>query len=317
MTADAAAADVDRWRRGSAVTLLGRRALPWQHCRMMTGELFLWWLFLCTVSGVNILVWSLSCATLARRGPSLPADVFAARRWQLWLSAGYVLGCGFRSLFPVFDVPRLCFFDSWLCSVMVGRSVATVAELCFAAQWALVLREYAQAADSRVARFAGTAAVPLIVIAETFSWYSVLTTSNLGHVVEELLWGLCGALLAVSLVAMWRYVERPLRPRLGLWCGASAAYAAYMFLVDVPMYWSRWIADEVNGRLYMSLEHGLRDVAERWVVSHHWADWQSELVWMSLYFSVGVWVSISLIHAPVFKQHAPARRGVFPALRSL
>ena len=71
-----------------------------------------------------------------------------------------------------------------------------------------------------------------------------------------------------------------------------------MFLVDVPMYWSRWLADEAIGRSYMSLEQGVLDVAGRWKVSHAWQDWQSEIAWMSLYFSAAVWLSIALIHAP-------------------
>jgi hypothetical protein len=40
----------------------------------------------------------------------------------------------------------------------------------------------------------------------------------------------------------------------------------------------------------------MHDVATRWVVSYRWADWKSEVTWMSLYFSVGVWVSISLTY---------------------
>ena len=268
---------------------------------MMTTDLFWWWLFLCVVSGLNILAWSLSAAALKQRSTLLSTEVRASRRLLLILSAGYALGCAFRSVVPVYDVPRICLFDSWLCSVFIGRSVATFAELCFAAQWALLLREYAYAAGSKVARAASTAAVPLIVVAETCSWYSVLSTSNLGHVVEEFLWGVCAALIAASLIAMWPQSSRSLRPLLAVWCVASLAYVGYMFCVDVPMYWSRWLADEASGRSYMSIAHGLRDVSERWVVSHRWEDWQSEVVWMSLYFSVGVWVSISLIHAPVFK----------------
>ena len=283
----------------------------------MTKELLVWWLFLCAVSGINVLAWSLSAAALERRGRILGAEALATSRLQLLLSAGYALGCAFRSVFPVYDVPRLCLFDSWLCSVVVGRSVATFAEVCFAAQWALLLREYARTAGSRVARAAGMAAVPLIVVAEAFSWYSVLTTSNLGHVVEEFLWGSCAALIAASLIAMWPQASRQLRPLMVVWCIGSLAYVGYMFLIDVPMYWARWIADEANGRSYMSIAHGLRDISERWVVSHRWEDWQSELVWMSLYFSVGVWVSISLIHAPVFERNAPARRGVVPVLAAL
>ena len=238
----------------------------------------------------------------------LSAEAYDSRRLQLLLSAGFVCGCAFRSALPVYDVPRICLFDSWLCSVIVGRSVATFAELCFAAQWALLLREYSRATGSTVAKTAAAAVVPLIAIAETCSWYSVLTTSNLGHVVEESIWGLCAVLLVSSLISMWPRCSRTLRPLLTVCCAAGMAYVAFMFLVDVPMYWSRWIADEAAGRLYLSVVHGLRDVSERWVVSHRWADWQSELVWMSLYFSVGVWFSISLVHAPVLERSPPARR---------
>jgi hypothetical protein len=280
----------------------------------MTADIFSWWLFLCVVSGLNVLAWSQAAAALVRRSATLSPAVAAARRLQLLLSAGYVLGCAFRSVFPVFDVPRLALFDTWLSSVAVGRSVATFAELCFAAQWALLLHEYANTAGSRLGKAAAAAAVPLIVVAESFSWYSVLSTSNLGHVVEESLWGLCAALIAMTLFAIGPRSDRSLRRLLAAWCVSSLIYAAYMFLVDVPMYWARWLADEANGRAYLSIAHGLRDVSERWVVSHRWEDWQSEMIWMSLYFSVGVWVSISLIHAPPYRQNAPAARGGFPKL---
>ena len=60
---------------------------------------------------------------------------------MLFLCAAYVFGCAFRSFLPRADVQRICLFDTWLSSVMVGRSVATVAEVCFAAQWAIVLHQ--------------------------------------------------------------------------------------------------------------------------------------------------------------------------------
>jgi hypothetical protein len=65
------------------------------------------------------------------------------------------------------------------------------------------------------------------------------------------------------------------------------------------MYWARWIADEAVGRHYFSIAQGLSDVSGRWSVSHRWQDWQHEVPWMTLYFSVAVWFSMSLIHAPV------------------
>lgn len=272
----------------------------------MSDHVIIWWMFLCAVSALNVLSWSLSAAALKRRGGALDADVLVSRRLQLLLSAGYVFGCAFRSAFPVYDVPRICLFDFWLSSVVIGRSVATFAELCFVAQWALLLREISRAHGSDLGKFAAAAMVPLIVVAETCSWYSVLTTSNLGHVVEESIWALTAMVLVGCLVAIWPRCDRALRPLFGILCVAGAAYAAYMLLVDVPMYWSRWLADEAGGRSYLSVSQGLLDVSVHRVVSHRWEDWQNEVVWMSLYFSVAVWFSIALVHAPAFGRRVAA-----------
>ncbi|MEI6302751.1 MAG: hypothetical protein WCR74_15010 [Betaproteobacteria bacterium] len=260
------------------------------------------------MSGFNILTWALSATALGRRRASLSPEFYSARRLQLLLSAGYVFGCAFRSALPVFDVPRIVLFDTWLSSIVVGRSVATFAELCFAAQWALLLREISQATGSGVGRVTARVMVPLIMIAETFSWYSVLTTSNIGHVVEESLWGLTAGLLVLSLAAIWPRCDTRLRALLGVICAAGLAYIVFMFLVDVPMYWSRWMEDQAAGRHQLDLAQGLFDVSERRVVSHHWDDWKNEIAWMSLYFSVAVWLSIALVHAPVLTPRTAIRR---------
>jgi hypothetical protein len=265
----------------------------------MSADIFWWWFFLCCVAGFNILAWTLSAAALERRQATLSPEDYDLRRVQLFLSAGYVLGCAFRSALPVYDIQRFVLFDTWLSSVIVGRSVATFAELCFAAQWALLLRAISRATGSGVGHVTSVVMVPLIAVAELFSWYSVLTTSNLGHVIEESIWALSAGLLVMSLLWIWPRVSGSMRPLLAAWCAAGVAYVAFMFLVDVPMYWSRWLADEASGRGYLSLTQGLLDVSGRWVVSHRWQDWQNEIAWMSLYFSVAVWLSIALIHAPV------------------
>lgn len=261
---------------------------------------------LCAVGALNVLAWSISAVALNRRRPVMATETYTVRRLQLQLSAVYVLGCAFRSVLPVFDGPRICMFDSWVSSVIVGRSVATCAELCFVGQWAVMLRETSRATDSVVGNIASLTVVPLIAVAEACSWYAVLTTSNLGHVAEESIWGLSAALLVTSMATMWPRCAAAFRPVLLAWCVAGAAYVAFMFLVDVPMYWSRWIADAVSGRHYMSIAQGVGDAAIRRVVSHRWEDWKTEVVWMSLYFSVAVWLSIALIHAPVFGQRIAA-----------
>jgi hypothetical protein len=192
-------------------------------------------------------------------------------------------------------------YDTWLASVVIGRSVATIAELCFVAQWAVTLRALSSATGSEVGRTVSKIIVPVIAVAEICSWYSVITTSNIGHVIEESLWGISALMLIVSIFAMRPRCSGSTRYMLDACCVAAVAYVGYMCLVDVPMYWNRWLADEAVGRQYLSIAQGLTDVSRRSTVSYNWHDWQHEVTWMTLYFSVAVWLSIYLIHAPLHR----------------
>jgi len=75
-----------------------------------------------------------------------------------------------------------------------------------------------------------------------------------------------------------------------------------MCIVDVPMYLSRWYADELAGRKYFTFSEGFHDINDRWVVTYSLNEWETEIPWMTLYFSLGVWVSIALVHTPLKKK---------------
>ena len=75
-------------------------------------------------------------------------------------------------------------------------------------------------------------------------------------------------------------------------------YIIFMISVDIPMYISRWRADEASGRAYLALGQGLHDAWSRRVVTFSWEEWRAEIPWMTLYFSVCVWWSLALVHAP-------------------
>lgn len=290
----------------------------------MTGGVFLWWMILCAISAINIIAWTLSARWLRHRSKVLTARDYSLRKTLLYLSALYVLGCAYRSVFPVFDVPRIVLVNSVLSSVAVGRTVSTIAELSFVAQWALLLREAARTTGSMVGNITARALVPLIGVAECCSWHSVLTISNLGHTVEESIWAFAAAALAVSLFVMSQRAVAKQRIVLAAGCIAAAAYVCYMVLVDVPMYAARWKAQGVSGDHILTLAEGLKDIMTRWTVSYRWQDWRSEVVWMGLYFSVCVWISISLVHVPASgsrtdtTEREPSRRQDFllPAARS-
>ena len=85
-----------------------------------------WWGLLTLVSGVNIAVWFVLYRELPLQ-PTGAAGGASGIGIMLLFCAAYVFGCAFRSFLPRADVQRICLFDTWLSSVMVGRSVATVA----------------------------------------------------------------------------------------------------------------------------------------------------------------------------------------------
>jgi hypothetical protein len=249
---------------------------------------------------LNVVLWSLSALEVGREQVSIRAEAEAACYLQLLLSAVYVAGCAFRSFLPVIDIPRIVLVDSRLSSVLVGRSVATVAELCFAAQWALMLHRTAVLSGTPVVRAMALAVVPLIVLAEGCSWYAVLTTEQRAHAVENSLWGLAAALAVAGVLMIGRSGLGALYPCV---IAAGAAYAAFIFVYDVPMYWARWRADQARGHRYSSIADGMVDVTRRWTVSYRWEDWKYEVPWMTLYFTFGVWSSIGLVHASLALGH--------------
>jgi hypothetical protein len=138
----------------------------------------------------------------------------------------------------------------------------------------------------------------MITVAEICSWYAVLTTNYLGNALEQSIWTFSAALMAVALYGLWKKTYGQLRGFLTLAMVVCVGFVCFMCSVDIPMYLTRFGADLDAGRPYLTLADGLRDVSERWVVIHSWREWSEEISWMSLYFSVAVWISIALAHAP-------------------
>lgn len=269
-----------------------------------------WWGFLLAVSAANIVIFLLLIGRF--RVPSR-----GGRRWlplipwgEPWvlLCAAYVFGCAFRSALPRADVQRICLFDTWLSTVVVGRSVATVAEICFALQWAIVLRQIAMLTRSDTARNISFAIVPLILLAECCSWYAVITTDYLANALENSLWAVAFSLVAVALLRLLIEFRGPVRLAMATALIGLAAYLAFMAVVDVPMYLARWQADEMGGKASLSLLAGLYDVSTRLVVTHDIAQWREEIAWMSLYFSVAVWSSLALCAFHLVKHRLPHYR---------
>jgi hypothetical protein len=263
------------------------RSLAWSN------PLAWWWGLLALVSGANIALWFLLYNALHARVASYSDGAFGIEL-MLLLSAAYVFGCAFRALLPRADVQRICLFNTWLSSVVVGRSVATVAELCFAAQWAIVLQRLGATTGAETTLNAALVVMPLILIAECFSWYAVLTTDYRGNAVENSIWAVAFSAIGIGLFRLLPDFDGHLRVMLIVAIIGIAGYLIFLMTVDIPMYVTRWRAKvAAGGRLLRPLD-GLRDASTRWVVTHDLAAWKDEIAWMSLYFSAAVWSSLAL-----------------------
>jgi hypothetical protein len=266
-----------------------------------------WWGLLTAVSGANIAAWFL----LYHRLHDQPTESLGGTSdtgLMLLLCAAYVFGCAFRSFLPRADVQRICLFDTWLSSVVVGRSVATVAEICFAVQWVIILRQLGGIAGADTTLNLALLILPLIVLAECCSWHAVLTTNFLGNAIENSIWAVAFLAIGIGLCRLLPEFNGPVRWALAIAISGIASYLAFLMIVDVPMYLGRWRAGHADGSKLLGFFEGLRDVSTRWIVSHDLAHWKDEIAWMSLYFSLAVWASLALCALYAFEGQLPRYR---------
>lgn len=212
---------------------------------------------------------------------------------QLLLSGIYVFVCGFRSLFPRVDLERVCVWDSWLSAISLGRTAATVAELCFALQCVLFVQRLAEISDTPLLTVGAQAFMPMVIVAEVLCWYSVLSLNHIGHAIEESLWALLMLILAGSLGIAAFATHGPLSLML---LGGFLVYGvggALTFAFDVRMYVRRWRLK--TAEVYLPLATGLRDSHSRRHPTLAWEVWREEAPWMTLYFSIGVWSSLAMV----------------------
>jgi len=183
--------------------------------------------------------------------------------FALWMAYGnpydiysriYVTACAVRSIWPRQDGNRICLFPTWISYPFVGRSLATIAEICIAYQLSLLLK-------NNLILYLG-------IIAQFFCWGGVITRCNKWHVVEESLWFIIGMMCTLSTNG---------------WIVTGAVlYCLFMIFIDIPMYYNRYIVDEQSNKQY----HGWNDIWDtmRCQKNDSYQTWKPEILWMSGYF---------------------------------
>jgi hypothetical protein len=256
-----------------------------------------WWALLACMAVFNIVLWVWTWSIVPANDPY--------QRLQLGLSGIYVVVCAYRSVLPRIDLERYCLFDSQLSSIFWGRAAATIAEIAFAGQIALLLHKLANTVHHNHhpwAQLLSLLIVPVITTAQVFCWFGVLTLNHVYHAIEESIWAITSAAVACALSSFctthYSETNEKLFRTASMGRIGCLLYFAFMVTVDVPMYIEKWRHDKKTGstRKLMSVRAGSKDAWDRRFVTWDWKIWKPEVAWLTGYFTSAVWLSLALVH---------------------
>jgi hypothetical protein len=250
-----------------------------------------WWRALSVLGILNICLW------IAIWIYSPIVDSYYAM--QIALSGVYVFVCAYRSIFPRVDLERLVVVDSPLSSIFLGRTAATIAEICFGIQLGLLVHQLGVYAGLPWVQHAAWIITICTIIAQAFCWHSILTLNHITQAVESLFWaaGFSWMAALLTIVAMDTSGLVHFLAVAGIL--GSVAFVVYVLAVDVPLYIRRFRNGRDKGQKYLSISQGARDAWSRRELSHSWEHWKDDALWLTPYFSIGAWLSMALVFLPL------------------
>jgi hypothetical protein len=250
-----------------------------------------WWRALCALAATNVCLWLI----IWNYGPI--ADPYCAV--QIVLSGVYVFVCAYRSVLPRVDLERLVVVDSRLSSIFLGRSAATLAEICFGLQLGLLVHQLGVYAGLPWVQNAAWVITACTIVAQVFCWHSILTLNHVTQAVESLLWAAGFSWMAALLAIVALDTSGPVHYLALAGVLGSAVFVLYVLAIDIPMYLRRFRQGKGVGQRYLSLPEGARDAWYRREVNLRWETWREDALWLTPYFSVGVWLSMALVFLPL------------------
>jgi hypothetical protein len=252
-----------------------------------SDKTYAWWKFLCLIAVFNMGIWGWVIYSY-----EAPHSTFYI---QAILSGIYVSVCAFRSLFPRIDLERYCLHDSIFSSVALGRTCATIAEICFSIQCAIIIYSIALSIQSQWMLFIAYSIVPIIVIAQIFCWHATLTLNHFWHSMEEAAWVVMLVLIAGCFVSGFFLLSADYQVFMAIGLASCIISIWIMLFIDIPMYLSRAKERQHKGHRTLTIKAGLQDALSRREHTQSWGIWKQEVIWITSYFTFGVWLSISMM----------------------
>jgi len=243
-----------------------------------------------------------------------------------WLGVPYIFQVAWRSFLPSEYPTRTVFFDTPLSSPMLARCLAAVGEICFGTQLAMAtvklssdvedalqvqsegddgLKKSGQIVTRTVHSLAGFQ-VACDVAGQCCACVGTATTDTRFFYYEGRLWMFWSISVTLSGLLLWvrcqkvprRRRQQCVEPAALSLLGGGLAVTLFMALSYCPMCLERWQVDKAEGRQPLPLWKGAWDAAVTRVPTRAWSYWKDEVLWVSGYFTIGVWACLRLTYAP-------------------
>jgi hypothetical protein len=278
-----------------------------------------WWTVMVLINAVNLMI---CVRAVLRIGPVDDPD-WKYRKWMCILGVIFTTVGAYRVVFVSRYSTQMAWFDTLANSSLLIRGFAFFAEVAFAGQFALALRqvnrdlaiEPTSAMARRYVRRAHYVLWGGISLAQVCATTGVITKSELAFAIEETFW--CIGFLTVLPVAVRQLRHASAMRDSGrfdrirrfaavnvLWC---SVYCTWSLCLNLPRAWGAALHQIRTG--IPEIRHGLGAVRDAFLVVHEskaWGDWGiGFLFWHSSYFSICVWLSLYLMSAPRSRKDGP------------
>ena len=217
-------------------------------------------------------------------------EYMISRKYNKYVSSKrallYTSVCAFRTFLPRQDVSKTCLFDTYLSSIFIGRSLATIAEIAF-------IKQLYNFSNSVLNLKLSYNIVYAIYLAEVFSWLGTLTENQIFNTSEEITWTITISytLYKNLLTAMFSSKDYMSHRVLRLYYISiifQMFYIAGMLTYDIPNYITNW----ENSNTTYTIKEGFYRSLECQSISRDYQDWKIHIGWMTPYFTIAVWYSI-------------------------
>ena len=219
----------------------------------------------------------------------------------------FVIVCAVRSIWPRTDSYKLCYYNNLISIPTVGRTLATFAEMSFVTLIVIITNTILNDSSNGSKMFSilkkyNYLLIPMIFCAQIFCWFGVITVRPILNAIEESLWAILGfsKCIIFSLI-FYNLINRDnLSPKLNhikficpIIIVSCLLYVLFMVKHDVPMYIRR---HKENKRKPLNFIDGLKNLSRCNKVSKSYTDWKEEIPWLTLYFTLAVWITIIILY---------------------